>query len=69
LALLADGATGLDLTSTLPAGVPSGGSFGVSESGAELPAGVSLTAGGLLSAAPDALIGPVDGIVFTYTLP
>lgn len=61
------GAT-LDLATTLPNGVSRGGSFGISPTGAQLPAGMTLTAKGILGVG-SATEGAVVGVVFTYELP
>jgi hypothetical protein len=58
----------LDLASTLPTGVKRGGDFGISSSGAVLPAGMSLTSAGILSVGT-AIVGTVSGVVFTYSEP
>jgi hypothetical protein len=57
-----------NLANTLPAGVARGGSFGVSPSGAQLPAGMTLTSAGILSVGT-AAVGSVAGVVFTYATP
>jgi hypothetical protein len=58
----------MDLAATLPAGVARGGSFGVSSSGAALPAGMTLSSAGIL-AIGSATAGDVVGVVFTYQVP
>ena len=57
-----------DLSTTLPAGVKRGGLFGISPSGAALPAGMSLSPTGMLSVG-NAAAGRADGVVFTYAEP
>jgi hypothetical protein len=59
----------IDLNATLPAGVPRGGSFSIDASGAGLPAGVSLSPGGLLSVASTTRVGDTKGVVFNYATP
>ena len=61
------GAT-FDLTTTLPTSVKRGGVFGIDSSGQRLPAGMSLSARGLL-AVGTAAIGSVAGVIFTYDAP
>jgi hypothetical protein len=58
----------LDLAATLPTGVARGGTFGISQSGATLPTGMTLTSAGILSVGT-ATIGEVIGVVFTYAEP
>ena len=58
------GAT-FNLANTLPAGIPRGGVFGVSPSGAPLPTGMTLTPVGILGVGT-AKVGSVAGVVFTY---
>lgn len=65
---LADTGTTFDLSTTLPATVRRGGTFGVSPSGNPLPAGMSLSATGLLSVG-SAKAGRTDGVIFTYEQP
>jgi hypothetical protein len=57
-----------DLTATLPPGAPTGGTFAVDPSGAALPAGMSLSAAGVLSVG-GAAVGSTKGVVFSYTAP
>lgn len=57
-----------DLASTLPAGVMRGGEFGISASGATLPAGMTLSASGILSVG-NATVGTAVGVIFTYAEP
>jgi len=57
-----------DLSTTLPAGVRKGGTFGISPTGARLPAGMTLAATGLLSVG-SARAGRTDGVIFTYEQP
>lgn len=57
-----------DLTATLPRGVIRGGSFGVSENGATLPSGMTLSSAGILSIG-SATSSLVASVVFTYTEP
>jgi hypothetical protein len=57
-----------DLAATLPADVRRGGIFGIDVSGAALPAGMTLTASGLLYAGV-ASIGTTPGVVFQYSEP
>jgi hypothetical protein len=64
---LPPGAT-FNLATTLPADVKSGGVFEVDPSGAPLPAGFSLTPGGLLFVSSSAT-GGTAGVVFRYTPP
>lgn len=58
----------VDLTQTLPSGVIRGGTFSLSPTSRPLPAGVTLSAQGILTA-----VSPVAGItsdiVFAYTEP
>jgi hypothetical protein len=65
--LVGSGAT-FDLAATLPSGIRRGGVFGVSSAGAFLPAGMTLTAAGILSVG-SATVGSVVGVVFTYAEP
>jgi hypothetical protein len=62
-----NGAT-FDLSVTLPGSVPRGGTFSVSPSGAPLPAGMTLSASGLLSVG-NAAPGQTTGVIFAYTPP
>lgn len=57
------------LSASLPPGVPLGGRFEVSTSGAALPAGVTLSIDGVLTVSPDSPIGQTSGIVLSYTTP
>ena len=61
------GAT-FNLATTLPASVARGGAFGISASGARLPAGMTLAPVGILSVGT-ATVGSVAGVVFTYSSP
>jgi hypothetical protein len=61
------GAT-FDLVKTLPASIKRGGTFGVSASGAALPAGMTLSTVGIL-AIGNAAVAAVVGVVFTYAEP
>jgi len=61
------GAT-FNLATTLPASVARGGAFGISPSGAGLPAGMTLAPVGILSVGT-ATVGSVAGVVFTYSSP
>lgn len=65
--VVGSGAT-FDLASTLPSGISRGGSFGIDANGSRLPAGMSLSAAGLL-AVGSAAIGTVTGVIFTYDAP
>jgi hypothetical protein len=57
-----------DLKKSLPSTVKAGGSFSVDSSGTSLPAGIALSADGVLSAA-SASVGSFSGVVFAYTEP
>lgn len=57
-----------DLNSTLPAGVRKGGIFAIDPKGAPLPAGMVLSASGILSVG-SAAAGRADGVIFTYAEP
>lgn len=57
----------VDISKTLPAGTPSGGTFAVKANAPVLPTGVSLSAAGLLSAIAGAPAASVSGVIFTYT--
>jgi hypothetical protein len=57
-----------DLATGLPADARRGGTFGISQSGAPLPAGMTLAPSGIL-AVGSATAGSVTGIVFTYDEP
>jgi len=65
--LVRSGAT-FDLATTLPAGASRGGRFGVDPSGAALPAGMALSAAGVLSVGT-AVVSTVGGVLFTYETP
>jgi hypothetical protein len=65
--IVGSGAT-FDLSTTLPAAVRRGGIFGIDPAGARLPAGMSMTASGLLSVG-SATISTVAGVIFTYDTP
>ncbi len=58
----------IDLNDTLPAGVARGGTFSVDGSGAALPVGVTLSAGGILNVSATATTGVTAGLIFAYTL-
>lgn len=60
------GKAGVDLKPTLPAGIPSGGTFG---SQGTLPTGISITTDGVVSAAAGTPAGSTQGVIFTYALP
>lgn len=66
LRLVADSTSAFDLTSTLPTGVRTGGTFSVSPSGTPLPAGVTLSPSGILTASATAQIQSIAGVVFAY---
>lgn len=57
-----------NLAMTLPQGTGRGGVFGVSATGAGLPAGMTLTPVGILSVGT-ASVGSVSGVIFTYASP
>jgi hypothetical protein len=57
-----------DLASTLPATVPSGGTFGLAENSAPLPAGMTLSPTGILRLG-SAGAGQLTGVIFTYSSP
>lgn len=57
-----------DLAATLPTDVARGGVFSVDPAGAPLPAGMTMTANGLLFAGA-ANVGTSAGVVFRYTEP
>ena len=57
-----------NLAATLPVGITRGGRFGLDSSGASLPAGMTLSSGGVL-AVGSASIGTVTGVIFTYETP
>jgi hypothetical protein len=65
---LAGTSSSFDLAGTLPSGVARGGVFGVSSSGAPLPAGMTLSPSGVISVG-NAGAGQVTGVIFTYTEP
>lgn len=50
-----------------PSGAALGGTFGVATGGQPLPAGVTLSATGLLTVSPQALASSTAGVVFSYT--
>jgi len=60
-------ASTFDLASTLPPGIARGGVFAVDSSGPTLPAGVSLSSDGILSAASQSPAS-VSGVIFSYAL-
>jgi len=60
-------ASTFDLASTLPPGIARGGVFAVDASGPTLPAGVSLSSDGILSAASQSPAS-VSGVIFSYAL-
>ena len=57
-----------NLSTTLPASITKGGRFGLDSAGAALPAGMTLSSGGVL-AVGSASIGTVTGVIFTYETP
>ena len=57
-----------NLATTLPTGVETGGTFGISANGAALPAGMTLSPGGILSVG-SATVSRAEGVIFTYTEP
>lgn len=57
-----------DLAGTLPPNVPRYGRFGLDNRGASLPAGMSLSEAGILSAGT-ARAGQIASVIFTYDLP
>jgi hypothetical protein len=61
-------ATSFDLASTLPGGLQTGGTFGVSSTGLPLPPGMTLSAAGVLSVG-SAAVAVAAGVVFTYAEP
>ena len=67
VAFVAGANRSIDLNETLPADVPRGGVFSLDATGASLPAGMSLSANGLLSVSSTALTGVTTGLVFKYT--
>ncbi len=67
-ALIVGTSASFDLNTTLPSGIKRGGMFGIDPSGPRLPAGMSLTAAGIL-AVGSAAIGTVAGVIFTYDVP
>jgi len=58
----------VDLKTTLPAGIIAGGVFSVDATGAALPAGMTLSANGVLSVG-SASISTTAGVIFSYTEP
>jgi hypothetical protein len=62
------GGSTFDLAPTLPNGVVPGGTFEVDGSGAPLPSGMSLSAGGVLTLGA-AMASVTAGVVFRYTEP
>jgi len=56
-----------DLASTLPPDIARGGVFAVDASGSTLPAGVSLSSTGILSASSQITVS-VSGVIFSYAL-
>ena len=69
LAFVAGTPSAIDLNNTLPAGVATGGAFGVAASGAPLPATITLAANGVLTMSATAAVGATSGVVFTYSEP
>ena len=69
LYVVANGSSSFDLSATLPAGVTKGGTFSVDGSGTALPAGLTLSATGVLLAAVGAPAGNIAGVVFSYNEP
>ncbi len=63
--LLANSGASFDLKTTLPAGAPGGGIFGIDPGGAALPAGMSLSRAGILTVGT-AAVASVTGTIFTY---
>lgn len=68
LFFLAGSAQTLNLELTLPSEAIKGGTFGLSTSGAALPAGMTLSQSGILAVA-GASASTVEGVIFTYTEP
>jgi hypothetical protein len=66
--LIAGTGSTFDLNTTLPASAMRGGTYGIDASGARLPAGMSLSAAGIL-AVGSAILGSVTGVLFTYDAP
>jgi hypothetical protein len=62
------GSGSVNLANTLPSSVKRGGTFGISPTGAMLPAGMSLSPAGILSSG-SATVSAVVGVVFTYDEP
>ena len=60
-------ASTFNLASTLPSEITRGGVFAVDESGSTLPAGVSLSPTGILSASSQ-MTESVSGVIFSYAL-
>jgi hypothetical protein len=60
--------TAFDLSTTLPSGVVSGGTFSVDPNGAPLPTGMTLSSKGILSVGT-AVATSVGGVVFVYAEP
>lgn len=57
----------LDLKTLLPDGTPGGGTFSVrTDVGPALPSGVTLHYTGILTAACEAPVGSINGVVFDY---
>lgn len=69
LAFVAGTPSTIDLNNTLPAGVATGGAFGVANTGSPLPATIQLAANGVLSISATAVVGAISGVVFTYAEP
>jgi hypothetical protein len=59
----------INLAATLPAGIPTGGTFGIAASGNALPPGATLSRDGLLSISSSATPSSIAGIVFAYETP
>lgn len=58
----------VDLKATLPAGIAAGGVFSVDAAGSALPAGMTLSANGILSVG-SASVSTTAGVIFSYTEP
>jgi hypothetical protein len=68
LVVAGDSSSAFDLNKTLPTEVRKGGRFTVDPSGVPLPAGVTLSPDGILSA-EGASAGVTTGVVFAYSEP
>lgn len=69
LSLVIGSSLTIDLSSTLPPGTRTGGTFEVDTSGAALPQGVRLSANGLLTVDASAGVTTVERLVFAYIAP